>query len=344
MGQRNWWKVNWVHISRTVQQTVRYAHQQNRKVEHFVCTIEDTMCALMVSSDLPPSYWPYATLTVAFLCCRLPTSTLPKDKTPFEMMTGSQPDYSCLCFWGCCAFPLEPVETRGKGASMHFEAVFVGYEEDRVSWGCVNLNGKYVFLNNVIFNKTTKGRLGAKKCLTSTPIPIPEGPHPLHWSAHTIIPMQKGSQYREDLQCKCDKISQLRPADYLQETALIPEVDFITEYAALAHAEAVLSGFPSVSLKSLKPVHSSPALPLAAVSTKNFTPCNPAPPTNLTNPLSSLKLARTRGDWDKWEEAMQHEVDSLEQKGCLSGYLTYFQVKVLILLYIITTLMHTSPI
>ena len=61
---------------------------------------------------------------------------------------------------------------------MRYEAVFVGYEENRIGWGCVNLHGKY-FSNDVIFDETTKGRLGAKKRLTSTSVPVPDGPRPL---------------------------------------------------------------------------------------------------------------------------------------------------------------------
>ena len=185
-----------------IQQTAAYSHQQNGKAERFVRTIEDTTRALVAGSDLPPSFWPYATLTAAYLRRRLPTSTLPKDKTPFEVMTGTQPDYSWLRVWGCRAFPIDPAETRQKGGNMRYEAVFVGYEENRIGWGCVNLHGKYFFSNDVIFDETTKGRLGAKKRLTSTSVPVPDGPRPLRRSSRTVTLTQKGSQYREDLQRK----------------------------------------------------------------------------------------------------------------------------------------------
>lgn len=51
-----------------VQQTAAYAHQQNGKAERYVRTIEDGMRTLVASSDLPPSFWTYAVLTVGYLC------------------------------------------------------------------------------------------------------------------------------------------------------------------------------------------------------------------------------------------------------------------------------------
>ena len=155
-----------------IQQSAAYAHQQNGKAEHFVRTIEDSSCTLIASSDLPASYWPYAVYTTAYLRRRLPTSTLPKGKTAYEVMMGVQPSYNSLHVWGCRAYPLDPAETRGKGGNMRYEAIFVQYEENRVGWGCVDLNGKYCFTNDVVFDESAKGRLGSKRKGSVVPIAV----------------------------------------------------------------------------------------------------------------------------------------------------------------------------
>ena len=103
----------------------------------------------------------YAT---AYLRRHLPTFTLSKGTTPYEVMTGSKPSYEHLHVWGYQAYPIDPAETRGKGENMRYEAIFVCYEENRIGWGCVNLNGRYRFTNDVIFDESAKGRLGNHSC------------------------------------------------------------------------------------------------------------------------------------------------------------------------------------
>ena len=114
-------------------------------MERFVQTIEDGTWTLVVGSDLPPSYWPYAALMVGYLHQHLPTTTLPKNQTLFKVMTGKKPNLQHLYVWDCCAYPIQPTEIQGKGDN----------EENRVGWGCVDLNGRYKFSNDVVFDKSS---------------------------------------------------------------------------------------------------------------------------------------------------------------------------------------------
>ena len=76
-----------------VQCTVPYAHQQNGKSEHYICTIEEGGQALLADAGLPMSFWLDAVLTCQYLVNWLPTSTLPDDTTPFEVISnGCKPD------------------------------------------------------------------------------------------------------------------------------------------------------------------------------------------------------------------------------------------------------------
>jgi hypothetical protein len=79
-----------------VQVTAPYAHSQNGKAERYVRTLEDGSQVLLADSGLPASFWGDAVLTVQYVRNRVPTSTLPLDKTPYEVFFGMKPDLSHL--------------------------------------------------------------------------------------------------------------------------------------------------------------------------------------------------------------------------------------------------------
>jgi len=118
----------------TVQVTAPYPQAQAGKAERYVRTVEDGIQTLLADAGLPPSFWGDAALTYVYLRNRLPTSTLPNDTTPHEVMKGTKPDLSHLRVWGCQCFPAIPPELRTKGGPRRFEAIFIGYEENRIGW------------------------------------------------------------------------------------------------------------------------------------------------------------------------------------------------------------------
>ncbi|KNZ72056.1 Copia protein, partial [Termitomyces sp. J132] len=154
-----------------IQPTVPYAHQQNGKAERYIRTIEDTAQTLMAESGLPMSFLGDAILTAQYLQNQLPTSTLPTLVTPFEVMEGSKPDLSHLRVWGCQCFVLHPKETRRKGDTCRFEAIFVGYDENQIGWRVRVMNGRYFFSRDVIFNENTRGCLKALSSRTKSQSP-----------------------------------------------------------------------------------------------------------------------------------------------------------------------------
>ena len=155
----------------TLQRTVAYAHQQNGKSERYIRTIEEGGQALLADSGLPMSFWLDAVLTRQYLVNRLPTSTLPSNITPFELIMGGQkPDLSHLRVWGCDCYVAVPDEVRGKAGPKRYRAIFVGYEEHRLGWRVRDLAGKYSFSNDVIFNENLPARLGIPRSLPLLPL------------------------------------------------------------------------------------------------------------------------------------------------------------------------------
>ena len=85
---------------------------------------------------------------------------------------------------------------------MRYEVIFVRYEENRVGWGCVDLNGKYRFTNDVVFDELAKGRLGNKYKGSVVPVTVPadSAPSSLRRSNCVPIPTPKGAQYQDEIQ------------------------------------------------------------------------------------------------------------------------------------------------
>ena len=148
-----------------MQVTAPYAHAQAGKAEHYVRTIEDGVQTLLADAKLPLSFWGDAALTTQYLRNRLPTSTLPPNTTPYKIMHGTKPDLSHLWVWGCQCFPAIPPELRTKGGPRRYEAIFVGYEDNRIGWRVRDLAGKYHFSRDVVFNENTPGHLSPTRGL-----------------------------------------------------------------------------------------------------------------------------------------------------------------------------------
>ena len=185
-----------------VQRTVPYAHQQNGKSERYIRTLEEGGQVLLADSGLPMSFWLDAVLTRQYLINRLPTSTLPENITPFEIIShGRKPDLSHLRVWGCECYVAVPNEVRGKAAPKRFKAIFVGYEEHRVGWRVRSLDGKYSFSNDVIFNESLSGRLGLPRSLSSTSADSPAvSPRPSRTTPR--VRTSAGRDYDEVLRLK----------------------------------------------------------------------------------------------------------------------------------------------
>jgi hypothetical protein len=142
-----------------VQVTAPYAHAQNGKIERYICTIEDGIQTLIANSKLLLSFWGDTALTFVYLRNRLLTLMLPDNTTPYEIMNHEKLNLSHLRVWGCQCFPIIPPELRTRGGPRCFEAIFIGYKDNRIGWHVHDLHKKYHFSRNIIFDKSIPGYL-----------------------------------------------------------------------------------------------------------------------------------------------------------------------------------------
>jgi hypothetical protein len=93
-----------------IEVTAPYKHWMNGKIECFMHTIESQIHAMMMTAQLPETYWGEAALTASYLLNVTITLTLPSGITFFEAFHGRHPNIAHLCTWGTCCFAHIPQE------------------------------------------------------------------------------------------------------------------------------------------------------------------------------------------------------------------------------------------
>jgi len=196
--------------------------------EHLVWMLKDGFQTLLADSGLPMSFWGDAVLTMAYICNRVPTSALPLNVTPFEEMEHTKPDLSHLQVWGCKCFVAIPPELCTKGGPHHFEVIFVGYEENRLGWCVWDLNRKYHFSYDIIFNQLVPGCLSpspstsSTSSSTSSPSPCP---------THVITQTTKGQAFADTIKDCDDCLAKRLMMNPHPQQSLSAITDFVSFFA-----------------------------------------------------------------------------------------------------------------
>jgi hypothetical protein len=299
-----------------IQVTAPYAHAQAGKAERYVRTIEDGIQTLLADAKLPLSFWGDAALTVQYLRNRLPTSTLPPGTTPYEIMHGTKPDLSHLRVWGCQCFPAIPPEVRTKGGPRRYEAIFVGYEENRVGWRVRDLTGKYQFSRDVVFNESTPGHLSPRR---GVQLPHPEQIYTSSTSSH-IVPLKTpiySPTLSDTIRVRDNIIVAQQQRTTRSTTGSLPspkrhynDIDSITMLISLNNIDDILLisdpplSLPTSNYHTLRhDCFLSTPLPFLRTRT-----------TDLSRPPNTYHDATSRPDRDIWMAAMGREISSLEEK------------------------------
>ncbi|GAA5828225.1 hypothetical protein JCM5353_003899 [Sporobolomyces roseus] len=116
--------------------SVVHSHGQNGFIENRWRTSIETTRALLSSSGMPPTFWPYALSAAVYLYNRTPSKVLDYE-TPYERYYGKKPELNHLKVWGCeawLALPREGVYRVNKLQSRAVKGRFVGYPNDKKGW------------------------------------------------------------------------------------------------------------------------------------------------------------------------------------------------------------------
>jgi hypothetical protein len=84
----------------TYEKTIPDSPSQNGVAERTNLTIGSMARAMLIDADLKDYFWPFATQAAVHLKNRVPHSSLPPDKTPFELWHRYKPNLSHLRLFG----------------------------------------------------------------------------------------------------------------------------------------------------------------------------------------------------------------------------------------------------
>ena len=118
--------------------------EQNGRVERRHRNILEMARSLKLQAGLPSKFWGDCVLAATHITNRLPTQTL-HNKSPFEVLYLSKPDYYQLKVFGCFAVACNPKKSGDKFEIRGVPCMFIGYPHTQKGYRMLNL------LNNSIF-------------------------------------------------------------------------------------------------------------------------------------------------------------------------------------------------
>ena len=121
--------------------------------ERFHRTVGEMDQCMRAYASLPKTFWGLSWEAAVYILNRLPTSGVPDDKTPCEILFGRTPDLSFMRIFGspCCAHVPKKVR-RDKLDYRSVDCIFVGYDEPKRCYKLVGAStSKMIYSKDVIF-------------------------------------------------------------------------------------------------------------------------------------------------------------------------------------------------
>nr|XP_016489332.1 PREDICTED: uncharacterized protein LOC107809250 [Nicotiana tabacum] len=123
-----------------------HTSQQNGVSERKHRHISEMGRTMLFHATAPHSLWVEAFSTAVFLINRLPSPAL-HNKSPYELVFHTPPNYSFFRPFGCLCFPNLQAYRCRKLASLSAACVFLGYSPNHKGYRCMHLTTKRVYIS-----------------------------------------------------------------------------------------------------------------------------------------------------------------------------------------------------
>lgn len=114
-----------------------YTPQQNGRAERKHRHISETGLSMLFHAHAPASLWFDAFATAVYAINRLPSAVL-SNKSPFELLYGSAPNYANFKPFGCRVFPFLRDYADHKLAPRSRPCIFIGYSSLHKGYRCLD--------------------------------------------------------------------------------------------------------------------------------------------------------------------------------------------------------------
>ncbi|KAH9693065.1 retrovirus-related pol polyprotein from transposon RE1 [Citrus sinensis] len=131
-----------------------YLHEQNGKVERKHRHIVETGLALLAQAKMPLKYWQEAFSHATYLINRLTSPTL-ENKTPFELLYLTKPDYSQIKVFGCECYPYLRPYNKHKFDFHTSKCILLGISISHKGYVCMHHSGRVYISASVKFNESS---------------------------------------------------------------------------------------------------------------------------------------------------------------------------------------------
>jgi len=145
-----------------VQTTTRYTPEKNGVAERYNRTLGERVTAVLADSNLRRKWLGEAALAVTYVANRTPSRG--ETKTPHELFFGKKPDVGHLLAFGCRVWAHVPHQFRRKMGDKAKPGTFMSYAEDTKGYR-VLINGRITLSRDVRFNEELRGpeAMGARR-------------------------------------------------------------------------------------------------------------------------------------------------------------------------------------
>jgi len=103
--------------------------------------------AMLAESGLPLSFWGEALASFVHVSNCLPTASILKQTTPYELWHGRKPDVAPFHVWGCHAY-VHVQKDKRLSLGLHMQkCVFIGYPSGYKGWKFYDLTSRQTLVS-----------------------------------------------------------------------------------------------------------------------------------------------------------------------------------------------------